>query len=526
MGYIYGVSKVEQWDSENIIHFILTNFDPNIYEHSKAVHECLDGFDRYKILYESDIRKKFQHPICEIEKIIMLDQVEISLENPREEKETTDWDEIDKIKKDRLAKFIESYNLSDWELLFEKYHIFVSDESRDEYKFKNNLEDLFQILAKKDKSLYIQVFEKYLELSNPFNININLIDLIDILGKEETYKLLQKYSYNSKDSWLFRFFQCLPNHLINKNDIKEILALYQSSELESMPHHIEFLVKYLSIKSNIFIEITKILLDRASTENESFINAISSIFNSYTDISQHLEIYFLDDLELLKQAYLLCVNKCNNFDYGSGSLNKLVTLDSSFLERFIHKTFEKKEFISSHDIHIDLEIFWKRENFEEIFLNIVEIIFDITKSKKIWRGGEILKSFLSLPQGNEDIKNNRDYIIKKYIDEFSEDENRIVFIFEFISGLSHEDRKVFLSYFIQKNASYEFFEKLSLKPSSFGWLGSRVPHLQKDKDFYTLLLECTSGIKFLKHKQYLEKRISYIEEQIKSEKKSDFMSDY
>jgi hypothetical protein len=526
MSYGHGVSKVEQWDSENIIHFIQTNLDPTIYEHAKAVNKCLDRFDRHKILYKSNIRNKFQHPIYELEKIIMLDEVEISLEEPRNEDKNTDWNEIDKIKENRLAKFIESYNLSDWELLFEKCHIFISDESSDEYKFRNNLIDLFQILAKKDKSLYIQVFEKYLELSNPFNININLIDLIDILGKEETYKLLQKYSYNLKNSWLFKFFQSLPSDLINKNDIKEILALYQSSELESMPYHIKFLVKYLSIESNVFIQISKILLGRASTENESFINALSGIFESYTGIPQHLEIYFKDDLELLKQVYLLCVNKCNLFDYGSGSLNKLVTLDSSFLEKFIYKTFEKKEFTSLDDKHIDLKIFWEREDFEDIFLNIIEIIFDISKSKKIYRGGEKLKSFLSLPQGNEDIKNNRDYIIKEYINEFSEDENRIVFIFEFISELSHENRKVFIFYFIQKNASYKLFEKLSLKPSSFRWSGSRVPHLQKDKDLYISLLECTSGVNFLKHKQYIEKRILCIEEQIKSEKKRDFMSDY
>jgi len=526
MGCRYGVSKVEQWDSENIIHFILTKFEPNIYEHAKAVHKCLDGFDRHNILYESDIRKKFKHPICELEKIIMLDQIKISSENPRNEDETTDWDEINKIKKDRLAKFIESYNLPDWERLFEKCHVFINDESRDEYKFKNNLEDLFQILAKKDKLLYIQVLEKYLELSNPFNININLINLIEILGKEQTYKLLQKYSYNLKNSWLFRFFQVLPSNFSNKNDIKEILNLYKNSELKSIAYNIEFLKKYLSVAPDIFIKVTQILIDRANNEDEYFIDGISIIFNSHTDISQCLEIYFKSDLELLKQAYLLCVNKNNHFDYNSSSLNKLVTLDSSFLERFIHKTFEKKEFISSHDIDIDLKIFWEREDFEKIFLNIIEIIFDVSKSKKIWRGGEILKSFLSLRQDNEEIKNNMDYIIKKYIDVFSEDENRIVFIFEFISELSHENRKEFISYFIQKNASYELFEKLSLEPSSFWWSGSCVPHLQKDKDFYTSLLEYISSINFLRHKQYLEKRILYIEEQIKSEKKSDFMSDY
>ncbi len=35
-----------------------------------------------------------------------------------------------------------------------------------------------------------------------------------------------------------------------------------------------------------------------------------------------------------------------------------------------------------------------------------------------------------------------------------------------------------------------------------------------------------SSINFLEHKQYLEQQIAYIEQQINSEKKHDFMKDY
>ncbi|WP_369178699.1 AAA family ATPase [Candidatus Thiodubiliella endoseptemdiera] len=518
----YGLSEVEKWDSENIIQFIQTNFDPNIYKHTKAANECLDGFDRCNILYESSIRNKFQHPIYELEKIITLDMAEIALEEPRNKDEKTDWDEI---KKDRLAKLVKNYDLLDWELLFDRcYTIF--NNSSDNYKIQENLADLFCILAKQNQLLYAQVFEKYLELSNPFSINQNPTDLIDILGKEHAYKLLQKYSYNLKNSWLFRFFQYLSNDLIDKNDIKEILNLYQNSELQSIPLHVNFLENYLSIEPNIFVKVAHVLIDRANSENEYFINGIENFFNSHSGISKHLEMYFRNDLELLKQAYLLCVNKSQYFDYSSSALNKLVTLDSSFLEKFIHKKFEKKDVISSHNIHIDLKIFWSRDDFEAIFFNIIETIFDISKSKKVWRSGEILKSFLSCPQGSEDIQSKIDHITKKYIAEFSKDENKMVFIFEFISELSHGNRKEFIAYFLQKNDSYKLFKKLSFEPNVFVSSGSRVPYLQKDKEFYTSLIGFTSSINFLKHKRYLEQQIAYIEQQINSEKKRDFMEDY
>ncbi|AYQ56996.1 hypothetical protein MS2017_1301 [Bathymodiolus thermophilus thioautotrophic gill symbiont] len=507
MGYMHEVSKVEQWDKKNIIQFIQTHFDPNIYEHVKAVNECLDGFDRHKISYELDIRNKFQHPIYELEKIMMLDS----------------WDEFDKTKKKKLAKLIENYDLPDWELFFDQCHILFNSNKEGEYEFGNNLRDLFRILAKKNQSLYIQVLEKYLELSNPFNISINLVDLVTILGKEQSYEFLKKHSYNCKNSWLFSFFQMLPNDLTNEGDIEEILTLYQKSEQQFIPYHTKFLEKYLSIEPDIFIKITRILINRENSEGSLFINGIATIFNSNIDESQHLEKYFKNDLELLKQAYLLCLNKQGRFDYNSVSLNELVTLDGSFLKRFIHKIFEK-EIVSSHDINIDLKIFWSRDDFKTVFFNILEIIFNISKSKKIWRSGEILKNFLNSPQEGEDIKNKIDCIIKKYITKFSKDEGRMVFIFEFISNLSLENRKNFIFYFLQENDSYELFKKLSLKPSFSIFSGSRVPSLQKDKDFYKSLLNNLSSIKFLKHNRYLEQKISHIEQQIKFEKKRDFMS--
>jgi len=117
------------------------------------------------------------------------------------------------------------------------------------------------------------------------------------------------------------------------------------------------------------------------------------------------------------------------------------------------------------------------------------------------------------------------HVIKKYIETFSENEERMIFIFELISELSSESRKELISYFLQQNTSYEIFKKLSFEPSSFGWSGSRVPSLQKDKDYYISLLDNMNGIQLLRHKQHIEKKISYIDQEIKNEKKKDFISD-
>ncbi len=526
MGFRYGVSKIEQWDSKNIIQFIQNHFDPSSYEHTKVVHECLDAFDKRDIAYESKVRDRFMHPVCVLEKTLMLDTVDISLEKPRDKDEETDWDEIDKIKQNRLDTLIKNYNLSNWEELFEQCKLFCSVEGRDHYTFDNNLKELFHILAKKDPSLYVQVLKKYLELGNPFKLNLNLTNLINILGKEESYKLLQLYSYSFKESWLFSFFQDLPLELASNDDIQELLNLYKKAEIRSIPYHLDYLSRYLPIEANIFIQVTQILVERTINEDKNFKHGYEMLFNSHTDIFKNLEECFKNDLELLKQAYLLSMSDKNHFDHDCKSLNKLISFDSSFFQVYVNKLFEDKNYISSHDINGDFTSIWSREDFENIFFDLIELIFTISKEKPIWRGGEILKVFFSYSKNKKEIKEKIDYVIKKYIETFSNDEERMIFIFELISELSYGSRKEFISYFLQQNTSYEIFKKLSLEPSSFGWSGSRVPSLQKNKDYYMSLLDYMSSIQCLKHKQHIEKKISYIDQEIKNEKKKDFMDDY
>jgi hypothetical protein len=123
----------------------------------------------------------------------MLDDVTISLENPKEEQ--TDWDEIRLVRKNRLSEFVKAYKLEDWEQLLEACHSFFPDNSRELYKLRNNLSDLFHILAKKDRVLYIEVLEKYLKMGNPFALSLNILDLIEVLGKEEALSLLNRYEY-------------------------------------------------------------------------------------------------------------------------------------------------------------------------------------------------------------------------------------------------------------------------------------------------------------------------------------------
>jgi len=520
-GFRYDISEVEKWDSENIINFIQENFKPDAYNESKVVQKCLDTFDRLEISYDKEFRITFNHPIFILEKKMTLDMFELKRGN----KDLSE-DEAREVIRTELTKLVENYSLSDWVTLFDNCKKFYNENTRNDYKFRNSIRELFSILSKNNPALYVEVLEEYIKLNDPFKAYIDLRELINILGKEKSLILLQKHSFDTKNSLLFNFYQSLDDEIIEKKDIQEILELYKISELYVLPYGLEYIKKYLQIESDIFIYVTQILINRTKNENQPFINTLDILFNSHSDISKNLEIYFKSNLELLKELYLLSVNKNNHFDYDSKGLNILINIDNSFLEKYIHTLFQRKDYLSSHDIHNDFSVLWLRDDFEDIFLKLIEIIFSISKEKRVWREGEVLASFFRYPQGKDEIHNRVDFVIKKYIDKFNQDEERISFFFEFISELSDKKRENFIAYFLEKNSSYEVFETLSLEPSSKGWSGSRIPSLQKEKDFYLSLLNYTNSIAFLQHKQIFEKRILYIEDEIKREKKNDFIDDY
>jgi len=520
-GYRYGISKVELWDSEHILDFISNNFDENSYEECKIVQYLLDALDKKDIKYDQHIRESFKHKDYQIERILLLDNIDISLENKDSEK--TDWKVIDKIRIDRLLNFFKNYSFEDWTNLFEFCKVIYKDKGRDNYRLTNNLNELFNILAKNNQQLYIQVVTEYLKLGNPISLNLNILNLIEILGKIEAYKLLNQYDYTHKDNLLFQFFTILPEEQITEKEVDELLSLYKNTKIVLYSNSLNYLEKYLLIRPTIIIEIINIVLNRSKDEETNFIGSICDIFNIYSNIFENLETYFINNLELLKNIYLLCLENDKHCDYDNSALNKILTLDNTFIEDYINHMFNKESYINSYDITSDFSIIWKRNDHKEIIFKLVDSLFHI-RQKNVYIGGDSLKAFFEDAK-NDAIKEKVDGTIKNLIQKYSENEEYIIFIFELIAEYSHERRKEFIEYFLNYNQSFELFDKLSFEPSTWSWQGSRVPMLEKEKEYFESLLYILSSTKLLKHKQKIKEIIQWKEEDIEREKRRDFMSD-
>lgn len=71
--------------------------------------------------------------------------------------------------------------------------------------------------------------------------------------------------------------------------------------------------------------------------------------------------------------------------------------------------------------------------------------------------------------------------------------------------------------FLEINPLFEDFQRIPLVPTSGSWSGSAVPMYSAWIEFLESLLPNFIGLKWIKHKNYIETKIGYLKEQIESE---------
>lgn len=425
-----GITEIEQWDSEQILNFMQTTFDITNYEECSIMQHFLDFLDNRKMEYQQEIRNIFNHKDYVIEKVLLLDKVSIALEK---EEEKHDRKAIEEELKGRLWSFFKEYKFKDWKYLL-NLSIRINDRIR-----TNNIEYALSELVIYNQKLYIEVIKESLKSGNKLSLDINVFHLIETLGKEEAYKLINQYDCQNKDASLLNFFYLLSQEQIGEYEVKQLLDFYRSTQsILNIPSS-DFIEKYMHIKPTIFQEIVDIVYKRIKNEEESFISLLSGIFNPNTNIYKNLEMYFENNIDLLKELYFLhTANHEYDRDYDYTIFNKILTMDDLFIEDYIYHHYDKQGFSSSnHSVNREFSIIWEREDYERIIFRLVETFFKIYQ-KNHYIDSKELKSFFEDKEIGEEKVNTT---IKKLIQKYATDEERSKFIFKFIDEYPYEQKK-------------------------------------------------------------------------------------
>lgn len=512
--YSIDISEIEKWDKEILISLINENFISKDYLESKVVLKFCKLWKDYSIEYDLFLEENFKHEYTDIGKIFYLDYVDFWDDNK-------DINQIDELIKNRIFEYIQNYEISDFgKLLFGLSEIYTLNYGNSkEYILNKNISNLLSVII--DDKFFNVV---NLIVSNDYNLNFdeNIIvsRLLKIKGKNEVEIFIGNLSAKFKNRYKFSFYRLLEDENINDIDTKKLIELYLENEnFIIVPFHTDFLMKYIKYDEDIILKISKILFEKSNLENR-FLNGFELFFNPNSKINQNITSLFKNDFELLKAIYLKLDSFSNHFDYDAKTLNKILDIEPDFILEYLKCENDNKS-------HKKYNRLWERENYQEIIEKILKYFYE---NENIRIFDSKIKVFFNIGKYSDEqteLEKKQFIYLKSFIETNINDTQKIKFIFEeIISRLSNEQRKIFIKYIVELDINFEIFKELSLEQSSISWQGSAVPMYQKRIEFFESLIELFEGIKYLEFKNHIEQKIECKKEEIKREKKIDFIDDY
>ncbi|MCG3691653.1 hypothetical protein [Aliarcobacter butzleri] len=511
-GYEIGISQVENWDKEILISLINEKFISKNYLESKVVLKFCKLWKDYSIEYDLSLEENFKHEYIDIEKIFYLDYGDFW-------NDTKDTNQIEELIKDKIFKYIKNYEIVDLKKLFNSLNEIYTLNHRNnkEHRLKRNLSNLLRVI---DDHKFVNIVD--LIVSNNYDLNFDediiVSRLLKIKGKNEVETFIEELSDKSKNRYKFSFYRLLEED-ISDIDVKNLIKLYlENEDSRIVPFHMDFLIKYLKIDENIILNISKILFQKSDIDI-NFLNSLEMYFN-HTEISKNIIIIFKNDFDLLKSIYLKLNIYFINFDYDSEILNQILDVESDFILEYLKCENENKS-------HREYNRLWQKENYQEIIDKVLNYFYENQYKNTIDSNVALFFNISDFPDEENKLEETQIQYLKSFVKENIADNEKIEFIFEeIISHLSNEQRKLFIKYIVELDIKFENFKKLALEQSLMTWIESAIPIYQKQIEFFESLLELFEGVKYLEFKKYIEEIIEWKKENIKREKKNDFLKDF
>ena len=366
---------------------------------------------------------------------------------------------------------------------------------------------------------YVDAIKYYIKNDTPNNLHpYHLVDtLFSLLSDSEVYEIIISEEYSQKNAWIYAYYHELPLELITEKHLQWLYDFLKDTSdrdiTSSSMRDVDFLEKYNVIDELALIEGCKIILDKK--EYSSFIVDIyfSLLFNYYHNTPKEVIRKFNCNLELLEEIYYAMLSYDKHHDYDGQFLKEIYSVRPSILDKYIDYLINSDSFIDHQERHC---CFFDLDDFVEIYNKIFEQLIRNLQYSTL-SVPHFLESLLLPKQNEKKFLERQDIWIRQCIQRFCDDEEKMYCLFSVVSKLEFKRKKEYILFFLENNPLFEDFEKIPLTPTSWSWSGSAVPMYSAWIEFLKSLLPNCIGLKWIKHKNYIETKIGYLKEQIESE---------
>jgi len=173
--------------------------------------------------------------------------------------------------------------------------------------------------------------------------------------------------------------------------------------------------------------------------------------------------------------------------------------------------------------HFKLDSIWFLENYIQIIDRALNIIINKSPVFSNWEHPSTV--LFTFEESKENILEKAYKYIADFISTHFENRQRIMMIMNVVLYRFQNRFIDFLRQFLLLNKDIEIFKYIWLEKSGVT-VGSRVPYIQKEIDFFNdillMLKEMPDILDYVDHIKYLEQRIIWSKKEIDDEQKRDF----
>jgi len=499
-------------------HFIKT-LNKNNVSHCMIMQDYCDHLESLELSFPQDWKEEFFNETLELSNLLL---------EGRDERRILDmgYEEYDQYRHQSLVAYFSDISTESFIGFIEKCKELHEALSGRDYSFKNGLEMSFPALAESAREIYPELVSAYLEYDDHFEINPNFVvsSLLENLSSTDVLSLLTNKEYRRKKLWLSAYFAQLPQASIGKNESDLLINHICNTTSNELYGRLDYLDKYKHADTAIYSKVVRVLVDK-SKEDSNYARLLGSLFSNHSIIFGKWFDEFLPDTELVFDAYLAAFNLDRHWDYSGDALKLLLNERFDFLYRLIDQVCENERWPDLHTNMPELGFLWERENYLEDIEGYAKYLQ--CKDEHSYRDREnIFCKLFTKEKGKaepEEIFLKKGEFFRESITKNAADIKFMCFIFNAAQYRSEEYRRELLGLFIDANTKFEDFQTLDYELTTRSWSGSRVPILEREKNFLESLLPLFNSTKFLEHKSYVEKQIEDKSKSIEYEKKRDYL---
>lgn len=469
--------ELMKYDLEFILKIINEKLNPKVFEHCRYVQKQIWWCNRSKVNHRSfkELSTLFNCELYQFYKILnrqLLNGIHrFELEDKLEHK----------VYEEKKNNEIKAYTISKYskspQLLYREYlYLYKATNAKwniSETSFDIAVNSIFEIDFKRG----LELLETVIKDNNQINY-IPYWPFSNFLKEEneafEIFEVINKGNYNRKTNILLCYFERLQVEKIYDKVSIDIVN-WSHAVSENFSISFENLEKYLKEDSGLFHKILSSLNKKMKEGVRIYF--YGSLFEKYVNL-------FTDDIQILKETYLLQDFTQDHFDYDSKGLEQLCTTYPVFLFEYFEYYYSTPELKRPNREHRDRYNFiWENES----LIIRMEAVLDFIIDKEYYYGisdhpaGNLFKK-LKPEENNRAISFLRSYMLKH-----TNSPKHLNVIMDIVHKKFPNQKGDFIKIHLITNKSKDVFEKVRWIYQQAIWSGNADPELIRAKRWEEVL---------------------------------------